>query len=134
MFILFLCLILLSASTCQKEGKDCHKTITIINHSNSKVIYSTILYDALNSSNCLLSKRAELNPDESCEERLKMCWEDELKQRDFEFFIVDTLNFNEGGFYDCDSIEYKNKILKHYILSKDDLEVLKQNNFTITYP
>lgn len=134
LFLTLLGLIIFSASTCQKEEKNCHKTITVINNSNSKVIYSTILYDALNSSKCLLSKRAELEPDESYEENLKMCWEDELKQRDFEFFIIDTLNFNESGFYGCDSIEYKNKILKHYILTKDDLEVLKQNNFTITYP
>ena len=133
LLILVSMLVLLS-STCKKEGEDCHKVITIINNSSSKVIYSTILYDALISSNCFLSKRAELDPYESYEESLRMCWEDELEQRNYEFFIVDPLFFNEGGFYDCDSIEYKNTILKHYNLSVNDLEMLKENNFTITYP
>lgn len=128
--ISFLCL-LLSASTCQKENDECHKTIKITNSSDSTVIYSTILYDGSNSSNCLLSKRAVLKTGERFEESLRVCWENELKIRDFEFYIVDTSGFNDEGFYPCDSIEKRNTILKKYELSLEDLQM---TDFRVIYP
>lgn len=126
--------IIFSAAQCKKESVDCHRTITIVNNSNQDVIYSTILYDPLEESQCLLVKRAVLKPNERYNENLKMCWEEELIARDFIIFIADTLDFNTGGFYDCDSIFNYNTILKQYIITFEDLEDLRQNNFTIFFP
>jgi hypothetical protein len=130
---LILLILPLFSSKCKKEGDDCHYTITIKNEGIIKVIYSTVLYYE-DRTKCLLTRNSELNPTESYEEHLRMCWENELKYRNFEFYIVDPSNFNEGGFYDCDSIEHKNSILRHYIITESDLANLKANNFTITYP
>lgn len=131
-YILFLLLALpLTSSKCKKE--DCNKVITIKNLSNQKVIYSTVLYDGSNPAMCFLTRNAELNPNETYDERLRMCWEVELKERNFEFYIVDPANFNEGTFYNCDSIELRNIILRHYVITESDLDNLRANNFTITY-
>ncbi|MEQ8910385.1 MAG: hypothetical protein RIC95_14405 [Vicingaceae bacterium] len=124
-------LLILAASQCKKEDSDCHKTIVITNLSNEPVIYSTILYDGSNSSDCLLSKRSTLATGESFEENLRVCWEDELTVRKFKFYIVDTAGFNDDGFYTCDSIEFKNAVLRKYELN---LENLKATNFTVYYP
>jgi hypothetical protein len=67
------------------------------------------------------------------EHSYKQCWEDRLsggKAQDI--YIVDPTQFNDqNSYYDCDSIEIKNKILKHYVLTLDDL---RQSSFTVTYP
>ena len=126
-----LCFLLLTASQCHKEGNDCHYSIKITNGSSAKIIYSTKGTLGTDPSKCLLSKNAELEPNESYEESLRICWEDELKYRNFEFYIIDPANFNQEGFYDCDSIEYYNTVLSHYVLTLEDV---KNNNFTITYP
>jgi hypothetical protein len=131
--LLFLSLTL-SASQCKKEGDDCHYGIKVLNKSSSKVIYSLKLSYGGDSLKCLLQSIAELEPNNFYEQMLKMCWEDELKFRNFEFYIVDPSHFNAIGFYDCDSIEYYNTILKHYIITSNDIETLKANNWTITYP
>lgn len=128
-FIITVLFLTLSASLCNKE--ECHRTITIKNVSSQKVIYSSILYDGLNPSKCLLTKNAELNSNDFYIQESRSCWEDRLKNRNFEFYIVDPSNFNTGSFYSCDSIEIKNTILKHYVLTLDDL---KQSNFIVTYP
>jgi hypothetical protein len=48
-----------------------------------------------------------------------------------DIYIIDSDEYNEPSvFYDCDSIAIKNRILKQYTLTLDDL---KQSNFTITY-
>ena len=131
--ILFLFLILpLLASQCKKE--DCSKVITIKNNSDQNVIYSLVLTNGLNRSQCFLGRNAELHPNESYEQDIRVCWELELMERDFEFYIIDPDGFNEGGFYSCDSIAFRNTVLKHYILTADDLDSLKAANFTITYP
>jgi hypothetical protein len=124
-------LFILSSSKCKKEGDNCHYGIVITNKSSSKVIYSKIGTLATDSSKCLLSKRAELQPNESYEETLRMSWEVELTYRNLEFYIVDPANFNQGGFYNCDSIEQYNRVLKHYALTLDNLKAM---NFTVTYP
>jgi hypothetical protein len=61
------------------------------------------------------------------------CWESILANGEpEEIYIIDPNHYNDPNvFYDCDSIEIKNTVLKHYVLTLDDL---KKNNFTITYP
>ena len=61
------------------------------------------------------------------------CWEKKLINGvNFEFYVVDPVKYNTTNvFYNCDSIEVKNKILKRYSLTLDDL---KKSNYTIHYP
>ncbi len=132
--LLFLSLTL-SASQCKKEGDDCHYEIKIINKSSSKAIYSIKASDGGDPSRCILNNIAELEPNAThIQQSYRSCWEERLKTRTFEFYIVDPSHFNAIGFYDCDSIEYYNTILKHYIITSNDIETLKANNWTITYP
>ena len=131
--LLIILMLPLFSAKCKKGDDDCHYTITIKNEGVEKVIYSTVLYHD-NRTKCFLTKNAELNPSESFEQRIRICREDRLKHQNFEFYIVDNDGFSEGGFYDCDSIEYRNTILKHYVITQADLEQLRANNFIITYP
>jgi hypothetical protein len=131
---LILLLIPLLSSKCKKERDDCHKKITIQNNSGDTVIYSMKSRSTMDITQCFFSKNAVLSSKDSYDEHLRMCWEDELKERDFEFYILDPKNSNTGVYYDCDSIEQRNTILRHYIFTQNDLDNLKANNFTITYP
>ncbi|PJB59612.1 MAG: hypothetical protein CO098_02495 [Bacteroidetes bacterium CG_4_9_14_3_um_filter_41_19] len=128
--IFILLLFFFSASQCKKEGDDCHRSIRIVNNSDSTVIYSTILYNGINPSQCLLTEDAVISPKEYYIEYSIVCLEDRLESSDYTFFIVDPQHFNDGGFYSCDSIEFKNKVLKHYVLTLDDL---KNSDFVVTY-
>ena len=46
------------------------------------------------------------------------------------YFIDPNQFYTGGGFYDCDSINIKSKVLK---LHKFNLNDLKKSNFVITY-
>ena len=122
--------ILLMASTCRKEGSDCHRKITIINKSDQDIVQALNFKNT--SGKCILSGSI-LKPDSSSELRLNECWESSLADGHAEeIFIVDPNHFNVSGvFYDCDSIEIKNTVLKHFILNLDDLQ---SSNFTVSYP
>lgn len=118
-----------------KEDSYCHHNLTVINKSDTTVIYAILAYTSADNEKCFLSKRAELMPNESYDEQLlTSCWEGDIETRGFEFYIVDPSKFNTADFYDCDSVRFKNKILEHYILTKADLSMLKASNFTIRYP
>ncbi len=127
--ILFICALLFSASTCNKEGGDCHYAIKIINNSNNKVIWAIA---AEGIYGCNLDGK-ELNPG-SIGEFLpyNFCIEESLLNGQTEnIFIVNPDHFNDPNiYYSCDSIEYKNEVLKHFVLTLEDL---KQNDFTVTY-
>lgn len=63
----------------------------------------------------------------------KYGWENRLYGgRTHEIYVIDPSHYNTPTiYYNCDSIELKNKVLKHYVLTIEDL---KMNNFIITYP
>ncbi len=119
-----------TAMKCQKDGPNCHHDIIIRNASSSTVIFAL---EGYKDSLCHLAKRKELHAGEQAVLNLRYCWEEELTNgRTQEIYIVDTSQFNDPNiFYSCDSIEIKNKVLRHYELTLDDL---KKNNFTVTYP
>ncbi len=49
-----------------------------------------------------------------------------------ELYIVDISHYNDIElYYDCDSVELYNKVLRKYTLDLDDLKAI---NFTINYP
>jgi hypothetical protein len=124
--------VLMSLAACEREGPNCHKAITLTNKSKDTVLYALILTHG--QDGCLLRQKARLAPGEQYVQDLRVCWEDELEFRNFEMFIVDPDSLYTRDFYPCDSIPMKNKILKHFILTQDDLSTLKDNGFSITYP
>lgn len=49
-----------------------------------------------------------------------------------DIYIVDPKKMNTiGKYYDCDSIDVYNKVLRHYVLTLEDLNRM---NFIVTYP
>lgn len=132
MFISFLCLILLSASTCIKDGDDCHSSISIKNNSSIEIVAAIRIKNA--DGNCRLDgKKIEVNDSYKYYPFIG-CIENSLKGNNptLEVYIVDPEKYNSpNAYYDCDSIEIKNTVLKHYVLTLDDLI---RSDFTITYP
>jgi hypothetical protein len=119
------------ANTCHRDRLDCHHNITFKNSSSDTIIYA--LKGSNGSGLCTLVFYSNADPNEDVILDLpRYCWEQELgKGKTAEMYVVDPRKFISGtGFYDCDSIPIKNKILKHYELTLDDL---KKANFTIVY-
>ncbi len=128
--LLSFALIALTASTCHREGPDCHHNIIFRNGSKDTIIYAL---EFTNLSGCALENHFTAKPGEQFALDLpRYCWEQELSRgKTADLYVVDPSKFNTGtGFYDCDSIPIKNKVLKHYELTLDDL---KKANFTIVY-
>ena len=128
--LLILSLILLSASTCQKEDDDCHYSISIKNNSSIEIIVATRLENA--DGNCRLDGKT-VNTGKTYDYRpFNFCIEKSLDNNSsLEIYIVNPVQFNDpNAYYDCDSIEIKNTVLKHYVLTLDDLI---QSDFTIIY-
>lgn len=125
------CLLILSASTCKKEGVDCHRQINILNNSNSDIISAIPILNP--DAQCRLDGSIVSPGNSHHHYGSRDCIEDELANgATRQIYIVDPSNFNDqSSFYSCDSIEEYNKVLKHYILTLDDL---KNSDFTIIYP
>ena len=124
----FSLLLLFSASTCKKEGDNCHYDLMFTNQSSADTIIYALefYYDSL----CVL-QGTYLLPDESYTESLRICWENSLSEgRTHDIYVVSPSQYNNPEiFYDCDSIQYKNTILKKYELSLKDLQ---DNDFKVT--
>jgi hypothetical protein len=120
----------LIAAKCNKD-KECHSSITCINKSNDTIIWAMKTLYA--SSNLCKLEGTALVYNQSKTYDVRYCWEDEFyNNKKLEFFIVNPNKYNNDTvFYSCDSLEFKNNILKHYIL---DLEDLQRMNWTVTYP
>lgn len=128
--LLTLGFLVLAASKCKNKGDDCHYEITIKNNANQDVI---VAYKFTNlEAKCILDGHV-IPPNGYYKESAKICWENKIsKSTPYDLYIIDTANYNSSNiFYSCDSIEYKNTILKHYVLTLEDL---KKTNFTVTYP
>jgi hypothetical protein len=138
-YILFLLLALsLTSSKCKKD--ECNYTIEIRNNSPQNIIsaipvlgFGKPIPDTNEVPKCRLSGE-EIKMGEFYKYRpYHNCIENRLSDGSVEeIYIVDPNNFNNPNeLYSCDSIELKNTILKHYVLSLEDL---KNSNFIITYP
>ena len=129
-----LTLILLIASTCHREGPDCHHGIVIENASSDSVIFALKFYNLThqNVTNCGLDGEVLQTNSKFDWGGFRTCWENRLSNgKSEEIYFIDPHHFYQGvGFYDCDSIEIKNKVLKHHVFTLNDL---KRDNFTITY-
>lgn len=118
------------SNTCKEEGENCHFKILIMNQSSQDIMYGWNIKNT--SDKCNLSVSI-IKPNGTYEYTRNNCWESILSNgQTAEFYIIDPDHYNMPGiFYDCDSIEIKNTILKHYLLT---LKELKSSNFTVTYP
>jgi len=128
LFALF-CIIIFSATTCKKNSDDCHKELIIKNNSSDTVILAQISYYG---SLCNLDG-GKLPPKKEEILAHRDCWEDIVSSGGIkDIYIIDPTKFNNPlVFYECDSIEIKNKVLRHYLLN---IDTLRKNNFTISYP
>lgn len=122
--------VILMSSTCKNEGEDCHRSIILKNKSNQDIMFGLNIQNT--SYKCNLSLRI-LKPDSIYEFRLNECYENRLANgRIEEIYIVNPNHYNVPLiFYNCDSIEIKNTILKHYVLTLNDL---RKMNWLVTYP
>jgi len=127
--IIFISLIFMS-TTCKNEGEDCHRKIIIINKSNQDVMFGLKFQDPSNKCNLSLMI---LKQDSIYELHSNECYERRLANgQTREFYIVDPNHQNIPLiFYNCDSVEIKNTVLKHYVLTLEDL---RKMNWTVTYP
>ena len=128
--LIILGLSLLIGAKCKKDDEECHSEVVCVNNSNDTIIWTM---KALSSSYLCKLCGDTLFPSQNKKYEKRYCWEDEFfDNRKLEFYVVDPIKYDGcEEFYNCDSIEIKNKILKYYIL---DLEDLKGMNWTVTYP
>ena len=130
-FVFLLCIMTLTASKCTNEDDSCHYDIQIKNNSANQIVSAIPIRNA--ESKCKLDGKI-INNGSQCDYRpFNFCIENSLgNNATVEIYIVDPVKFNDPNvYYNCDSIEVRNKVLKHYTLTLNDL---KQSNFTITYP
>ncbi len=121
---------MIMAANCKKEG-DCHGIINFNNQYDKDVLFALRFTDI--NGNCVLNGE-KVNKKESFNWRpYNSCIEDHLiYEEPLEIYIIDSEEYNDPmAFYECDSIALKNKILKQYSLTLEDL---KQSNFTLTFP
>lgn len=129
MLISIICLMLLSSS-CEKN-EDRHSYINFTNQSEKDVIFG--LRSTNFEQNCCLNGSKVMKNNSYAWRPYNSYIEDNLNSNaPLDIYIIDSDKYNSPNvFYDCDSIAIKNRILKQYTLT---LDVLKQSNFTITYP
>lgn len=125
-----LAVLVLTASQCKKEGKDCHYEITIRNTSNHGILAG---YRFTNPDNKCILDGLLIPSNKDYKQSERICWERVVSNsKPYDLYIIDPSNYNlPNVFYSCDSIGHKNTILKHYTLTLEDL---KSMDFTITYP
>ncbi len=132
-FFIFLLLPLFS-STCKKEGENCHRSLIFENNSDLKIDIVT-RGGFIDSDTCFFWHKFSLKENESYRTTdRRYCWEDNIEYSDQEFFILDYENSNLQIELHCDSLSDYTGILKHIILTKDDLDDLRSTGFTINYP
>jgi len=121
---------MLISSTCKKE-EDCHAYVNFVNQSEKDVYFALRASDYI--GNCRLDGNKVMKNDTFDFRPYNSCIEDNLNSNTpLDIYIIDSDKYNSpGAFYDCDSIAIKNRILKHYTLTLEDL---KQSDFKILYP
>jgi hypothetical protein len=129
LFLLLLVATLSMANTCHREGPDCHHGIVIKNGSSDSIIIAPKFY---NLTHCGLDGEVLLPNSKLDWDGFRTCWENRLSNgKSEEIYFIDPRHFYQGdGFYDCDSIEIKSRVLKHHVFTLEDL---KKNHFTIPY-
>jgi hypothetical protein len=129
---IIICSLLLLASECQKEGKNCHYHINIVNNANIEIIVGNV--DIGPDSTCIINNEKNLPTGSVFEFRpFNFCIERSMSDAEvLDIYFIDPVRFNiPGKSYGCDSIEIMNKVLVHHILTLEDL---KDKDFVVEYP
>ena len=128
--IIILISLLCISNTCKEEGENCHFKIAVVNKSSQNIMFG---WNIRNTSNKCYVSVSVIKPDETYEYTENNCWESALSNgKTTDFYLIDPNNYNAPSiFYDCDSLEIKNTVLKHYLLT---LPELKRMNFKVIYP
>lgn len=116
--------------TCSEKGH--HFSIRVANHSGVAFMLSVPATDGLGKWN--LDGWKTLYPEETYFWRpFKTCIEDNLSDEEtIELYLVDPDDYNPPQiFYDKDSLEKRNLVLRHYSLTYRDLAGL---DFSIGFP
>lgn len=126
---LLICFVFMTSS-CENQD-NCHAYISFENQSGKELMFSLRYKDldgncVLNGEKVMVSEIFRFRPYNSC-------IEDHLKKGVLlDIYLIENVKYNNPSvFYNCDSIAFKNDVLKQYSLTLEDL---KQNDFTITYP
>ena len=108
----------------------CQREFTMRNSTSDMVIMAALVKNG--EDNCMLTFLHEIQPNDQVTHEYRTCLQDKFSNKPLEFYIVDPNKFNIlNEFYDCESIDNRNTILKKYSLSTDEL---KSMNWTIPYP
>jgi len=123
-------LLIFITSTIACKRHTCHTDLTFKNNSPDTVI---VAFKAYNNGNCSLDAINKIAKAEFTYSHYSNCLEDEFSNgKTLDIYFVDPAKFNKPSiFYNCDSIEIKNKVLKHVVLTLDEFEA---SNFTVSYP
>ena len=131
-FILLLCLFVLSSSTCNKKSEECHYEIIIKNNSNDTIVNATRSTMVDNQTQCILQGFELIPKEEFNYSPSNWCIERSFdNDYEFEFYFIDPDGYIPNVYYSCDSIEINNTILKDVVVT---IKELKKNNFVISYP
>ncbi|GAA4104466.1 hypothetical protein [Mucilaginibacter panaciglaebae] len=127
-FLVLFSLTLMSGE-CKKASTDCHYYIYIKNNSQNAITVAIRIPGA--DGRCRLDGEIVDKGATHAYRPYNFCIESSmLKNATEDIYIVDPKNYTET-FSSCDSVEINNKVLKHYVLTLNDLS---RSNFTITYP
>lgn len=118
------------SSSCDDQ---CTRTLKITNTGSDSLIVATKLLGS-DPSTCKLVPLDIVTAYESGQIRLRHCWRGELEAANFELFVVNPAQFNEGHFYGCDSIEVMNDILSYRNLTAADIPSLEVSGFELLIP
>ena len=123
-------IVILTSSDCKQEGPNCHYVIKIKNNSAAPVIWginASGIYGCRISGELLQSGgESEYQPSTFCIENSGM-----INGEKVHIYFVDPAFYNpEGVYYPCDSVELRNKILRHDSLTLDDL---RESDFTVSF-
>lgn len=115
---------------CCKPNKRCHNSLEIVNKSNNKIFLCKKM-GKFNTNLYILDVFAELEKDETYKDSFrKSCIEKVFTETNpYSFYVVDPIK-HTSEFMHEDSLVTKNKILKEYNLTGEEI---KDRNFKIIY-
>jgi hypothetical protein len=124
--ILPILLTILQISSCQEK---CQKTILLRNNHSEDIMLGSLGNNG--SGECILALQ-RLPSGQTHTFVKRKCINKADQNAVFEVYIVDPKKANpSGSFYNCDSLEYKNDILRHVKVTYGELKTM---NYQVLYP
>ena len=133
--LLLIALTIFIKCDCYRVGDGCHNKYYFENLSNIPVFFAIkVVSGNTSTEECNLSpiNSEPIKPNEQKELSWNGCIEEELfTSGTFDVWVVDTSKLNAiGHYYDCSLIEEKNKVLKVFKYTVQDL---RDNNWIFLY-